>query len=186
MSSWDPTPLPKTTPVQPSQAQLAQKYLDMRLSTDEKDLEITLDKIRRLDTRDILIWVDAIVPGWILHQTKSYTREYAMLEQNWIHLCNQWKTKPKYILIVEYIPDQRLMHRFQILSALCNHLTRDGNVIRKESELTTCVDCDRAMLTERVVEQIHRARQQHRNEVTGPTPVPEVWNERCADCLSKK
>jgi len=159
----------------------AHKYLDSKLSTDEKDLERTLEKIRNLETWDILNWIDSIVPGWVLHRTKQYTRDYTMLEQNWIQLCDQWKTTPKYILIVEFLPDQRFMHRFQILWALCNHLTRDGNVVRKSSELTGCLKCGRAMLTERVVQQIHQVRTQNPNNA-GPAVVPEVWNERCSEC----
>lgn len=157
-----------------------ENYSDTRLSTDEKDLEHTLSKLSRLETNDLLSWVDNIVPGWKITQTKQYADEYSVLEQNWINLCQKWNTKPKHIIIVKFIPNQHEISTYKIIWGLINYLTRDGNVIRNISELTVCTMCNSAILSKTVVDRINRARDTVKNPPA--TPVPPKWNSLCKSC----
>lgn len=161
---------------------MSDKYLDTNLSTDEKDLEHIISKLVHLETNDLISWIDAIIPKWKITQTKRYASEYDVLEQNWINLCQKWNAKPHFIIIVDFIPPQNDANNYKIIWTLCNYLTKEGNVIRNQSELTTCLNCNSAILTKTVIERINKAR----SSVKDPPPskIPTIWNHLCNACNS--
>lgn len=157
-----------------------EKYLDTELSTDEKDLELTILKLENLETADMISWIDNIIPRWKISLCKRYADEYSVLEQNWISLCQRWNTKPKYIIIVAFIPPQQDMEKYRILWTLCNRLTKEGNVVRMDCEVVMCRVCESAILSAVVVDRINRARDSLQNPP--PTPVPASWSPFCKTC----
>jgi hypothetical protein len=159
------------------------QYLDTELEKTEKEIKHTIEKISNLgfsDDPEILNWVDAIIPNWKIAFTESYAPEYEILEKGWHNFCAQKGITPNYIIIVNFIPDHTQLYKHQILWALFNELSRDGNIVRKHSEITVCEDCQRAILTKSMVDRIRS----HSEKVT--MYIPKEWSPKCVDCLDKK
>jgi hypothetical protein len=159
------------------------QYLDTKLAKNENEIKHTLEKISNLgfsEDPEILNWVDAIIPNWKITFTETYAPEYEILEKGWHNFCAQKGVLPNYIIIVSFIPEHNQMHKHQILWTLYNELIRDGNIVRKYSEITVCEDCQRAILTKSMVDRIHSHSQ------TTTMYVPKEWNPKCVDCLGIK
>jgi len=156
------------------------QYLDTELAKDETEIKYTLEKISNLcfsEDPEILNWIDAIIPNWKITFTETYAPEYEILEKSWHNYCSQRRIPPNYIVIVSFVPDHSQLYKYQILWKLYNELMRDGNVVRKHSEITVCEDCNRAILTKSMVDRIHNMSK----DVT--MYVPKEWSPKCVDCL---
>lgn len=154
----------------------------------DQSIEINSEKrdsiLKTLGTsQNILEEVQRVLPNWIVYSCDGYTSEYSILENNWKNLCNEWKTTPKKILIVSFIPSREVFEKLQsiedtsisylILATSCNRLAANGFVVRTTSELVPCVKCNRAMLSKRVFEYLF--------ENKSPLIV-ESWKDTCKDC----
>jgi len=156
------------------------QFLDSELAKDEKEIERTLEKISNIglsEDPDVLSWVDAIIPNWKITFTESYAQEYKLLENSWHTYCSQRKIDPSYIVIVNFIPDPNQIYKYQILWALYNELNRDGNIVRKNSEITVCEKCHNAILTKTVIDRVRGISQ------NAKMYVPEQWSPKCLKCL---
>lgn len=159
------------------------QFLDSELAKDEKEIERTLEKISNIglsEDPDILSWVDAIIPNWKITFTESYAQEYKLLENSWHTYCSQRKIEPNYIVIVNFIPDPNQIYKYQILWALYNELNRDGNIVRKNSEITVCEKCHNAILTKTVVDRVRGINEISQN---AKMYIPEQWSPKCLKCL---
>jgi len=158
-------------------------FSDQKINPDSEKREALLSILK--ETSDPYSFVEQILPGWILHTCDGYTSEYSILETNWKNLCNEWKTTPKKILIVSYLPSQEEFQKlqspvidpsedsFQMIATCCNRLAANGFVVRAETELTACKTCKQAILSKRVFEYL----QQNKS----PIAIGE-WNELCKSC----
>lgn len=138
---------------------------------------------------NIYEYAQALLPNWILHVCERYVDEYNMLQTNWINLCTQWKTTPKRILIVSFLPSreefEKLGHSdsetsrstYQILATCCNMLTANGFVIRAYTEVTACKSCEQAMLSKTVYDYLS----EHKSPL-----VSGEWNDTCKACREIK
>jgi hypothetical protein len=151
------------------------KYKDTEQGDLFKELDQNLEKIQLMSTDRVMEYLFLFFPDWIVEQTQKYAKEYETLEQNWHRLCAQWKTVPRAILIVEYLPQPEQYADYQLLLAFCNHLTRMGYVIRQRTDLQRCPNCGCAILS-RFVHGFLKQR--------GSKMIPAVWSSYCIDCKS--
>jgi hypothetical protein len=160
-------------------------WTDQTLEPDTEKRNRVIEKIAHCEPENIYDYVRSILPEWIRYTCKRYTSDYALLETNWKNLCAQWKTTPKRILIVQFLPSREDFERlaqpsnssnlssYSLIGTCCNLLTRNGFVIRAESELVPCIKCEQAMLSERVYNYLLENKS---------TLVSGVWNACCKEC----
>lgn len=120
---------------------LEEKYLD-------SNIKKLLEENESKENIHIFKVIEKIIPNWIIKKTNFYVKQYKTLENNWFKICSQWKTKPKEILIVEYLPDLDNFENYTILRHIIESLTINGYVIRNIRDITTCDKCNGAMLNE--------------------------------------
>lgn len=66
---------------------------------------------------------------------KEYDVNYPHLMKNWNLICKRFNTTPKYIIIVNHIPNIKdKTANFNILK-YCSDLTKLGYIVRREQEL---------------------------------------------------
>lgn len=161
-------------------------FLDSHLASDEKEIRRILEKISNIymsDDPEILNWVDTILPKWKVTQTRNYATEYRLLEKGWHQFCDQRKIEPNHIVIVNFIPENKEIYKYQILWSVYSELNKDGNIVRKHSELTVCQECEDAILTKSVVERIQNIRKNQNTPTHENMIVPDEWNPKCMQCL---
>lgn len=151
-------------------------WTDQLLEPDTKNLEKTIEKINHYEGHEIIDYANHILPNWIVSVSEKYAEEYSILEQNWKNLCAQWKTTPKRIIIVDFLPEKGDFRGYHLLEAFCNHLTVNGYVIRNKTELVACKTCGCALLTQRVYSYLLQNKS---------TLIPSEWNENCLKCQNK-
>lgn len=143
-------------------------------SSNERDNAI--EKIVHMDDHQVLDYVDHLYPDWIVQRLDHYASEYAMLENNWVQLCQRWGTIPQKILIVRFLPDQSNIQSYEILMAFSNRLTKLGYVIRKEDDLIACINCRRALLSKMAYDFLDSRRSQF---------LPKKWAPQCINCQNE-
>lgn len=162
-------------------------WTDQTLEPNAETRQQVIDKLVHCEPENIYDYVTNILPEWIRHTCKQYASEYTLLETNWKNLCSQWKTSPKRILIVDFLPSREDFERltqqsnssnssYFLIGTCCNLLTKNGFVIRANTELTLCVKCEKAILTERVYNYLLENKS---------TLVSGEWNKCCKECQSK-
>ena len=150
--------------------------MDRNLMRSE-ELPGALEKLNYIDDEwQLLGYAETILPNWIVHRCDHYAPEYQVLEQNWYRLCAQWKTVPRQILVVDYLPQsQEEFANYQVLLCFCNKLTHMGYVIRNKADLVPCQTCRRLLLSEKV----YRLLKPHNT-----AGLPERWSPLCEDCIA--
>ncbi len=152
---------------------LYKSYTDLELFQSLRPTESELyAQLEAQTASTIRAFVDEFLPGWVQRACTRYVDECVILQINWTRLCTEWKTAPKEILIVEFLPTTDWT-QYEFLGKVCNVLTKYGYVVRNCSELTTCAQCDAAMLTEVVLAHVRE-----RN----PKMFSFQWDTRCLKC----
>ena len=151
-------------------------WTDQSLEPNAEILKNAISKINYYDGNDILEYANILLPNWIVNIIEKYAEEYSVLEQNWKNLCAQWKTTPKRIIIVDFLPEKGDFKGYHLLEAFCNHLTVKGYVIRNKTEIVGCKTCNCAILSQRVFNYLLENKS---------TLISGTWNENCLKCQNK-
>lgn len=158
-------------------------YSDAHISiqTRENNEEIITKLHDSQDYQTLLSWINLNLPNWIQEQLDDYAEEYTFLALNWAYLCVQWKTEPKQILIVEFLPnvcldpDYKEFEKYRILQVVIDGLSKNGFIIRKKSEIVACKGCQKALLSKEIYDFFKSKPNSHKK-------LPKVWNEYCLNC----
>lgn len=90
-------------------------------------------------------------PNWLVSRLDGYSADLEMLNKNWENLCAQLKVSPKQIILVTYLPesDEEVKENpeFTKIMEICDTLTKNGYVVRKNTQLQACSICEKAILT---------------------------------------
>lgn len=135
------------------------EYKDDNLITILEENKLDMNDCKTPE--DMFEIIDILMPRWIIKRTTSYVNKYEKLQQNWFYICSQMKTTPKEIIIVDFIPEtplnqkdgsidttSRQFRQFYTLRHIIDYLTYNGYVVRNYRDITTCIGCGKAMLTE--------------------------------------
>ena len=150
-------------------------FLDRHHFPSSTERDHAIEKINQMDDRQVLEYVYHLYPDWIVRRLQHYALEYAVLENNWVQLCQRWNTTPQEILVVTFLPDQSNILSYQILMTFSNRLTKLGFVVRKESDLTACSVCKHALLSKEAFDFLKQRKSQF---------LPEKWTQVCQACQS--
>tara|TARA_B100000427_G_C15400537_1_gene547435 strand:- start:443 stop:823 length:381 start_codon:yes stop_codon:yes gene_type:complete len=84
---------------------------------------------------EIIDEIEKKLPNWILNVVKEYDDQYPHLKKNWKLICKKLNTTPKYILIVNNIPNIKNKDANIEILDYCSKLTQVGYIIRRKEEL---------------------------------------------------
>lgn len=123
--------------------------------------------------------IKKIIPNWIIKRTDFYVKKYDNLQHNWVKVCTEWKTTPKEILLVEYIPniENEDFEKYSILKRIIDSLTFNGYVVRSINDMTTCKKCNGAMLTETAYNFFKQI-----NKDKNISSWTKEWSDVCESC----
>lgn len=144
------------------------KYLDTNLNN-------IISQNESKENVNIFDVIEKIIPEWIIKRTYFYVEKYSTLQTNWKNLCSQWKTTPKEIILVEYLPDIDKFEHYTTLRHIIDTLTFNGYVVRNIADITTCKRCNGAMLSEIAY-----------NFMKEKSSLPmwnKEWSDTCDGCL---
>jgi hypothetical protein len=108
-------------------------------------------------------------PDWLICSMEEYCDDYPHLTQNWDKLCSLLKVEKRKIVIVKEI---NFNESPDIYNKLCEFMTKNGYVVRREGEFIGCEICGKAIPSMPVWSVIKQA----------GLPVPEKWSEKCSRC----
>jgi hypothetical protein len=138
---------------------------------EDKILKLTFELIRVCNNSDNVIQIiEEALPGWLDKSSYKYCKDYPTLTKNWEILCQKTNTTPKKIYTVKEIifdKEHILQHIF------CERLTREGYIIRRNTELIFCDKCNAAIPAKEIYTKMKHLDLQ----------VPEVWNNKCKNCI---
>jgi hypothetical protein len=144
--------------------------LDIYADPNQETLKRYFDEMKTLYTpTKFQKFIEKVLPGWLLESVDDYSADYPHLKNNWTELCKKASITPEKIIIVKNIyfdKNHLLMH------VICERLTYEGYVVRRENELQLCGKCGNAIPTEDVYKKMKEY-----NIV-----VPEKWSSCCVKC----
>jgi hypothetical protein len=149
----------------------------------KQDNEEIINKLHNApDCYFIFNWINSHLPDWIQQRLDDYAAEYNFLALNWAYLCVQWKTEPQQILVVNFLPsvcmdpDYKEYSDFRILQVVIDYLSKNGFVIRKNTDIIPCKLCKKALLSESVYNHLKSTNNVYSKK------LPKNWSEHCLQC----
>lgn len=118
---------------------------------DKENVEDAIEFLNNTEDEDLLLYnIKLMYPNWIKKEFTAYSKDYPTFTKSWERMCQMTKTKPKKILLVEFIfIDVCLLQKdqgsFNLLKEACDILTRKGYCIRRACEFIACNKCDKAL-----------------------------------------
>ena len=114
-------------------------------------------------------YIEMILPGWLVNSFREYCEDYGWLTRNWNFLCEQRNTTPKLIVLVTDI-DFSMNDRDILIRRVCDYLTLNGYIVRRQNEFVACTVCGKAIPDS----EIYAAMRDK------GAPVPAEWSDRCS------
>lgn len=108
-------------------------------------------------------------PNWLVISVDKYSEDYPHLQRNWETLCQQFKTKPKKIVLVNEIVFEETP---TTLNKICDFMTKNGYVVRRSNEFIACSVCEKAIPC---IEIWNILKEKN-------FPVPRNWSDKCQSC----
>lgn len=113
--------------------------------------------------------IKTVFPDWVKNELKEYCCDYPHLQTNWKFLCDKLQTSCKSIILVSDIDLDRTSEKNKI----CEELTRNGFIVRRETEFFPCKVCNHAIPSFEL----------WKNFKNKNLKVPESWSETCFNCI---
>ena len=122
-----------------------------------------ITKLRTI--QEVLEYIQSKHPGWIIDMYDGYSSDYKELSDNWVKVCDTFKTSPQRIILIE---------RFELDDHynFAELLTQTGFVIRTRYEFSPCPKCNLIIPTQQIYEKLKESKKS----------VPEVWSQSCSTC----
>lgn len=140
--------------------------------------KVLIEKIANSDNEEeIKGVVDELLPGWFKYAFLDYSDDYPHLKNNWHKMCENLNCTPQKIICVEEIPlkyNKDKDDNFFEIQAVIEILIRKGYVIRRKNELEMCKICKKALLPERIFNEIKK--------IGKIDNLPEIWANVCINC----
>ena len=126
---------------------------------------------------DIRKLTEKLLPGWFKYAFVDYSDDYPHMKENWYKMCENLNCKPQKIICVKEIPlkfNKDVDENFFEIQAVIEILIRKGYVVRRENELETCNVCKKALLPEKIYNEIKK--------VGKIDNLPKTWTNICLNC----
>ena len=91
--------------------------------------------MENLSHSEIIEKVNNELPNWIVDIGEKYDEKYIHFIKNWNLICKKLKTTPKYIIIVNDIPNIKNPDADTKIFDFCSKLVALGYIIRRKQEL---------------------------------------------------
>jgi hypothetical protein len=128
--------------------------------------EKIMSDITKLQTMyDVFEYIDNKHPGWIIGMYNGYSADYPELNDNWIKVCNTFKTRPQKIVLIERLELDDHFNFAELLS-------QTGFVVRTRHEFYPCGKCGMILPTKQIYDKL-KENKKH---------TPDEWSESCINC----
>jgi len=139
--------------------------------TDPDNKDEIIEQLKELDsTQDIRSMIEEIFPGWLKWYASGYSKDYPHLTNNWSFICRKNNTSAKKVIIVDEIFFDKENHF--VLMLFCEIMTRNGYVVRRKEEYVSCKNCEKAIPSKHVWQQMKNA----------GLIIPQIWSDKCSEC----
>lgn len=115
--------------------------------------------------QDVFDYIENKHPGWIVGMFNNYSADYPELHDNWLKVCNAFKTVPQKIIIIERLELDDHYTFAELLS-------QTGFVVRTRHEFNPCSKCGSILPTKQIYDKL-RENNKH---------TPDKWSDCCIKC----
>lgn len=143
---------------------------------DNISLETANTALRECKTiEEVKSFINVVMSDWIVSYHNTYSMDYPYLINNFIQVCKRYKTEPKGIVLVRYIPGENdLISEYRVLTRFLDVMAANGFCVRRQSEFFPCKKCDCLIPVRPLYSKL---------KFTSPESVPSVWIDTCKKCV---
>ena len=145
---------------------------------DPENLDEIIELISSIKTMgEIFKLIDDTFPKWVLKILDGFSKDYALLDDNWTTLCNENNVNKAKIIIVSRIDfiddDDKDNDKYKLVRLFSELLTKSGFVVRDFVHILPCPTCNLALPTE----NMYTIMQQMKVE-----SIPSEYSKKCIGC----
>lgn len=142
---------------------------------DNADITKISESLKECKTiEEIKEYINDTMPGWITSYHSTYSMDYPFLISNFTQICQKYKTTPKGLVLVKYIPGEGdLVCNYRTLTKFLDVMAANGFCVRRDCEFFPCKKCDSLIPKRALYSKL---------KFVSPNGVPSTWRNTCEKC----